>query len=278
MIFQDVTDVVAMERDLRRSERLAAVGELSANIAHEIRNPLASISGSIQLLASDQETTGESARLMEIVVRETDRLNTLITDFLCYARPAPMMKSRVALKGLFEDLIEMFISGCPANIQLDLHIAEGIELEADPEQLRQLLWNLCLNAVQAMPEGGRLGLSADWARRESTQEPKPSFREGIRDVRTSEQHRFADRSDREREDQSGAWIEIAISDSGHGIPAELQENIFDPFFTTKKEGTGLGLPTVHRIVVNHGGELQLVSEEGKGTVFLIRLPDVGASL
>ncbi|MBW2388862.1 MAG: PAS domain S-box protein [Deltaproteobacteria bacterium] len=276
VIFQDVTDVVAMESDLTRSERLAAVGELSAKIAHEIRNPLASISGSIQILASESDVTGESARLMGIVVRETDRLNHLITDFLRYARPAPTVTRPVEVGRLFADLIEMIEPTLPENIELRVDIKPGDWIESDADQLTQMLWNLCLNAVQAMPDGGRLGISvASW--------PEPSAQEAQASVRKDSMPESADDPAaampqaipaEELAAKEASWLEIEVSDTGCGISDDVLADIFEPFFTTKRGGTGLGLPTVHRIVENHGGELQLDSQLGLGTIFRIRLPGV----
>jgi two-component system sensor histidine kinase PilS (NtrC family) len=274
VIFQDVTDVVAMETDLTRSERLAAVGELSAKIAHEIRNPLASISGSIQILAGESEVKGESARLMGIVVRETDRLNHLITDFLRYARPAPTVTRPVEVDLLFSELIDMIEPTLPENIELRVDIKPGNWIESDADQLTQMLWNLCLNAIQAMPDGGRLGLSVTtWPEASAQEAPasgrKDSTSDSVGDPAAGMPHAAAAADAKE-----ASWLEIEVSDTGCGISDDLQVDIFEPFFTTKRGGTGLGLPTVYRIVENHGGELQLDSLLGQGTSFRIRLPGV----
>jgi two-component system sensor histidine kinase PilS (NtrC family) len=275
VIFQDVTRVVAMEAELRRSERLAAVGELSAKIAHEIRNPLASITGSIQILQSDLEESGEDnepARLMNIVVRETDRLNELITDFLVYARPAPLRPEVVDLESLLDEFAKVFGPARPDTVSMRVSIAEKLAVEADPGQLRQTLWNLCLNAVQAMPEGGRLTISAERCAGESPQGMQPAHRndEGIASADEGGETFSASRDP----GVAASWVQISVADDGPGIPADVQERIFEPFFTTKKSGTGLGLATVHRIIENHGGELELVSGAGRGTTFRIKLPVV----
>jgi two-component system sensor histidine kinase PilS (NtrC family) len=262
IIFQDVTAVVAMERQLRRSERLAAVGEMSAKMAHEIRNPLAAMSGSIQVLRSDlgeDSADAERRRLMDIVVREADRLNRLITDFLAFARPMPPKRESVALGGLTREVLDILDSVRPESISVELHLAEPLCVQGDSGQLRQVLWNLFHNAVEAMPRGGRLRICVEEVAGQSPQEAA-----ALR--RSDEQGR-----DREGTGEPG-WVEIAISDTGIGIPAEVQEQIFEPFFTTKKHGTGLGLSTVHRIVEGHGGSLQLESTEGVGTSFRIWLP------
>lgn len=262
LIFQDVTEVVAMERQLRQSERLAAVGEMSANMAHEIRNPLAAISGSVQVLRaglSADEAEPERDRLMQIVVRETDRLSDLIQDFLHYARPRPPNCQPVQLDALTEDVASLIRSSLPENVSLDLHLTPDSFVLADPGQTEQVLWNLCLNAVQAMPEGGELRLEVDVTPAEPAQAGNSARRKGSQEG--------SGESGREP-----AWVQLVVIDNGVGIPFEIQENIFEPFFTTKKEGSGLGLSTVHRFVESHGGRLQVSSEEGRGTSFRIFLP------
>jgi two-component system sensor histidine kinase PilS (NtrC family) len=256
VIFQDVTQVVEMEGELRRSERQAAIGRLSAAIAHEIRNPLAAISGSIQMLRSASQAAGDedSRRLMEIVLRETERLDGLITDFLQYARPAPPKLVSVPLAPLVHDLVQMFEkSRSPENpIEVRVDVQEGLAVTGDPSQLRQLLWNLYLNAAQAMPTGGRLLIAAH---------PAPPLPQGR-----------APAGRNAAEGEVAHFLELVVADTGVGIAPEVIDRIFDPFFTTRREGSGLGLATVHRIVENHGGSLRVESTVGAGTTFRIRLP------
>jgi two-component system sensor histidine kinase PilS (NtrC family) len=251
VIFQDVSEVVEMERELRRSERLAAVGQLSASMAHEIRNPLAAISGSIQMLRRGGGGGGAEAsrRLMDIVLRETDRLNRLLTEFLEYARPGPLRLESLPLQEAVAEVLAVFDASRPPGVEVAVEVEAGLRLRADPGQLRQLLWNLLLNAAQAMPEGGVISLGAQ------PSEPPQDRPRGRR-------------NDREEE----GWVEIGVRDAGCGIPAEALDHIFDPFFTTKPGGTGLGLATVHRIVEEHGGSIRVQSAEGKGTSFHVRLP------
>ncbi len=260
VIFQDLTEVVILEGDLRRSERLAALGEMGAKIAHEIRNPLAAISGSIELLRKNHPHSpveSEAARLMDIVEREADRLNRLLTDFLRYARPAPPKRLPVDLKGLVDEVLETFASACPENVEVTSDGFEAITVLADAEQMHQVLWNLILNAVQAMPEGGRL-----------------EIRSGIVSGREDQGEGGFHRNRIEDPDSLvlREWAEICVVDSGPGIPEEVQERMFEPFFTTRPDGTGLGLATVHRIVTGHGGLLLVESAEGRGTSVRIRLP------
>ena len=254
LIFQDVTQVVEMEKDLARSERLAAVGELSAKIAHEIRNPLAAISGSIEILRGNLSTPGaesEPARLMDIVVRETERLDDLIGDFLRYARPRPLKLVSVRLDALARDVLEMLDASRPSRVELRAEGLAAAEVAGDADQLRQLLWNLCLNAVQAMPEGGRLEVSTQVG----SQGALEAGRNGASGERVSEH-----------------WAEIAVQDEGVGMPPDVQARIFEPFYTTKPDGSGLGLATVHRIVESHGGALQIDSQPGQGTRVRVLLP------
>jgi two-component system sensor histidine kinase PilS (NtrC family) len=262
LIFQDVTEVVAMEAQLRRSERLAAVGEMSAKMAHEIRNPLAAISGAVQVLRGGMGPDGvdpQRTRLMEIVVREADRLNGLIQDFLRYARPKAPVSEPVHLDALIADVMKLFESSLPEGVELCVPPLPPLVVQADPSQLRQVLWNLCLNAVQAMPEGGEL--------RVSLAVPDCAPPQDLDSGRRNE-----DRGGPRASSSSSRWAEIAVADSGVGIPLEVQDQIFEPFFTTRKEGSGLGLATVHRIVESHGGMLQVESEQGRGTTFRVWLP------
>src|SRR5271157_2131357 len=256
VIFQDVTQVVEMEKELRRSERQAAIGRLSAAIAHEIRNPLAAISGSIQMLRRASQAAGDddSRRLMEIVLRETERLDGLITDFLQYARPAPPKLGSVALAPLVHDLVEMFEKSRSLEnpIEVCVDVQESVAVTGDASQLRQLLWNLYLNAAQAMPEGGRLLIAARAA--SSLPQGRPA----------------AGRNTAEGE--GTPFVELVVADTGVGIAPEVIDRIFDPLFTTQREGSGLGLATVHRIVESHGGSLRVESTVGAGTTFRIRLP------
>jgi two-component system sensor histidine kinase PilS (NtrC family) len=251
VIFQDVSDVVEMERELRRSERLAAVGRLSASMAHEIRNPLAAISGSIQILRAERERTptrDEARRLMDIVLRETERLNRLLTEFLEYARPGPLRLGALPIEEVLAEVLAIFDAARPAGVEVVVEVEPGLCLHADPGGIRQLLWNLLLNAAQAMPEGGAIAISA---RAASAPQEAPA---GGRNA-----------------GEDGGWVELDVRDAGVGIPASALEQIFDPFFTTKPGGTGLGLATVHRIVEEHGGSIRVQSAEGKGTSFQIRL-------
>ncbi len=257
VIFQDVTEVVAMERELRRAERLAALGELSASIAHEIRNPLAAISGSIQVLQAEAGAPGGSSkRLMEIVVREVDRLDRLIADFLHYARPGEPRLEPVAVAEAVREVVEMAETAGVGDVALECRVAPGLAVCADPGQLRQVLWNLLLNAVQATAGGGRVRVEAG-AGRAPQGEPV---------------------ADRTGDEGKPAWAEIAVMDQGAGIPPDVAERVFDPFFTTKPGGTGLGLAIVHRVIAEHGGAIRVErGADGFRTAFRVWLPRAEAA-
>jgi two-component system sensor histidine kinase PilS (NtrC family) len=249
-IFQDVTSVVQMEQELRRRERLAGVGELAASIAHEIRNPLAAISGSVELLCSGVPAPEDATRLREIVLREIERLDALIRDFLRYARPVPPKLEAVALLPLLDDVARMLASGVPAGAQLEVAGDPGAVALADATQLRQVLWNLVRNAFDALEGPGVVRLEASRVVG-APQEEGPGG----------------------RKPSAGGLgcVEIVVADTGRGISLAELERIFDPFYTTKPDGTGLGLPTVHRIVEGHHGALSVESQPGVGTRFRVRL-------
>jgi two-component system sensor histidine kinase PilS (NtrC family) len=255
VIFQDVTAVVRMEQELRRRERLAGVGELAASIAHEIRNPLAAISGSVELMRGEGAGP-DRERLMDIVLREIGRLDALIGDFLQFARPAPPKLVPVAVGALLAEVAEMLARAAPPGARLAHEAEPDAVALADPTQLRQVLWNLARNACDALEGPGAVRLSASRVGRAPQGHP-------------------ADGRKRGRED--AAAVEIVVEDTGRGIPLADLERIFDPFYTTKPDGTGLGLPTVHRIVESHGGALQVESQPGVGTRFRVRLPAAEAS-
>jgi two-component system sensor histidine kinase PilS (NtrC family) len=243
-IFQDLTRLREMEEHLKRADRLAAVGKMAAGIAHEIRNPLASISGSIEILKDDPGSSPQSQQLMGIVLREVNRLNTLIADFLLFARPFSPGKEKIHLNHLIEEILQMFPHDPDFNrrIRLETQFQDDLHIQGDPHQIRQVFWNLFINAAQALPEGGTLRVEL----RKNSSPPA---------ISTGRVHG-----------------EISVIDSGTGIGAEDLEKIFDPFFTTKERGTGLGLSIVHSLVEGYGGKVTVQSQPGKGTTFSVFLP------
>jgi two-component system, NtrC family, sensor histidine kinase PilS len=240
--FQDVTDIKKLERDARLRQRLAAVGEMAAGIAHEIRNPLASMSGSIQILRQELPLTDEQAQLMDIVLRESERLNDTIRSFLAYAKPQRFSTARLDVSRVLTDTAVLLRNSSEV---LDGHIIEvnvpptEVAFEADENQIRQIVWNLATNGLRAMRNGGRLTLGA--------------------------------RVDAGA-DVSADLVVLEVSDEGVGIPAEELDAIFQPFRGTFSKGTGLGLAIVHRIVSDYGGEIQVSSTPGRGTTVSVRLP------
>jgi len=255
VIFQDVTQVVSLERALRQRERLAAVGELAAGVAHEVRNPLAAISGCVEMLrALNRERSGdlEQERLMSIVLREIERLDALIADFLQFARPAAPKLEPIGVAALLGEIAEMCRAACPTGVRVRVDAAAELSVSADATQLRQVIWNLVRNAVQAVGERGDIRLAAELSPGGLPQAEDGAGRSGSAGGR-------------------GA-VEIVVADNGPGITADALERIFDPFFTTKRTGTGLGLATVHRIVTAHGGAIDVKSAPGMGAAFRVLLP------
>jgi len=239
--FQDLTDLRKMEHSVRQAERLAVVGGLAAGVAHEIRNPLASISGSIELLHQMPHADEDSRALMNIVVREIDRLNGLLTDLLDYANPRSLDLQTIDLGELVRDTIGVFLQDRTLGVTVELVAADTlgpVEMVGDAAKLRQVLWNLLRNAAEAAGQGGG----------HVTVEVAPAEREVV----------------------------VRVRDDGPGIPAEHASRVFEPFFTTKARGTGLGLATVHSLVSDHKGTVRFDSPPGGGTCFEVRLPYTGA--
>jgi two-component system sensor histidine kinase PilS (NtrC family) len=243
LTFQDVTDARRHERDARVQQRLAAVGEMAAGIAHEIRNPLASMSGSIQILRQELPLTNEQAQLMDIVLRESERLNDTIRSFLAYAKPQRQTLARIDIRTVVTDTARLLQND--AHVVGEAHdIAVSVPdtetwYDADENQLRQVVWNLATNGLRAMPDGGRLRLSVTMEAADGT--------------------------------RSGSVL-LRVEDQGVGIAPEELEGIFQPFRGGFSRGTGLGLSIVHRIVSDYGGEVQVTSRPGAGTTVTVRLP------
>jgi two-component system sensor histidine kinase PilS (NtrC family) len=227
-----------MAAHVRRVEKMAAIGEVAAGLAHEVKNPLASLSGAIQLLRDDLPCDPDHDRLMKIILREADRLSTLVSNFLLYARPPAGRPAPVDLEKALRETVELFSKRPPAGktIQTELRAERGIWVHLDPAHLKQVLWNLLVNAAEAIAESGRIRVSLAAGR---------------------------DRTAR-----------LEIADTGSGMSAETLKAIFDPFFTTKPSGTGLGLPIALRIIESYNGRLDVESHEGRGTCFRLFLPRI----
>ena len=247
IIFQDLTRIKEIEEQLRRVDRLRALGELAAGMAHEVRNPLTSISGSVQVLKKSLMLDGESQHLMNTVIREAERLNALITDFLLFAKPATKM-TKIDLRDIINETVNIFKNSPESgNIDIQLKIEDGLIVEGDSRQLKQVFWNLFINAGNAMLDGGVLRIDS----RLKTQDH--SLGSEVLGLKSDS-------------------VEVTVSDTGMGIPPEDIERIFDPFFTTRDAGTGLGLAVVHRIIENHNGKIVVKSKKGEGASFKFTLP------
>ncbi len=236
-VFQDLTEVQEMRNQVRKADRLAAIGELSAGIAHELRNPLASISGSIEVLSNELELCGENKRLMGLILRESSRLDNIISDFLEFAGLRSPRKRVVSIDTCLEEML-VLLRNNPAKcedveIVLEQHARE-VHLNVDDEQLRQVFMNLAVNSCEAMVDGGVLRIVT--------------------------------------EQEIPGQLKISFYDDGPGIDEENVGRLFEPFFTTKDRGTGLGLAIANRIIAAHGGAIEFRNRKEGGARFDILLP------
>lgn len=237
VVFHDVTLIRKMEERVKVSEKQAAFVRIAAGMAHEVRNPLAALRAATELLTQSSPSTDQEKRLLSIVIREADRLNSLLGDFLATVSNQQPNRVRVMLTDLLEETVELFASEprVGREIVLETIINKGVEVEGEPARLKQALWNLFTNALDATQDGGV-----------------------IRVVLETEQ-------------RAGQAI-IKVQDTGCGIPAEIKDRIFEPFTTTKEKGTGLGLSLVLNVVQSHKGSIEADSVSGSGSTFTMRLP------
>ncbi len=249
-IFQDLTELKEMEEQIVQADRLAAIGQLAAGVAHEIRNPLASITGSIQMFQSELDLSKDDKTLMEIVLRESARLDNILTDFLNYARPKPLTFAKC---DIFHEVVLPTIGllkrdrrfpGERIAIELD-SVPNFPKIVCDIQQIQQVFWNLFLNALQAMSSGGTLTIQTSVEKVE----------------------------DWELGTQIPIYVGvISIRDTGIGMDEETLRHIFNPFYTTKKHGTGLGLAIAHSIITHHHGFIKVKSVINEGTTCDVVLP------
>lgn len=235
--FQDLTQIRSMEESIRRKDRLAAVGRVGAGLAHEIRNPLGAMRGAIQVLESSMPPDSVQTDLMGIVLRESDRLNTIITNFLSYAKPKVGNHVEIDVRDSINDTVKLLRHSPDVTEKhaLEEHLpAMPVFVSADQTQMQQVFWNLARNALQAMPNGGRLTIRVDAS--------------GDRKVR------------------------IVFEDTGRGMPPEQVEQLFEPFSTSTTGGTGLGLSIVYQIIRDHNGSINVRSIEEEGTTITVELP------
>lgn len=232
--FRDITNIRRMEIALKKADRLAALGEISARMAHEIRNPLAALCGSVQLLSSATDIQEHDAKLLAIVTREAERLDALISEFLMYARPVTPQIKRISLHTYIEEEFH-FLANDPRfnNITLRNLVPKSAVISVDPNQLRQVIINLTQNAADAMSDEGEICIESS---------------------------------------ATSTHVQIFITDNGSGILEDTIQHLFEPFWTTKPSGTGLGLAISYRIVEAHGGTLAVESPTAGGCRFIISLP------
>lgn len=233
--------LMAMEDHVKRVDRMAAIGEMAAGLAHEIKNPLASLGGAIQMLKEEVQYQPDNERLMQIVLRETDRLSSLVNNFLMFARPPQGCMEHVALDAAVRETLSLFEKDTAifGKVEIRQSLAAKVWVEIDPVHLKQVLWNLLVNAAEAIDEKGVIEVQ----------------------VTTPTKH----------------TARLSIEDSGEGMAQETIDAIFDPFFTTKPNGTGLGLSIVHRILESYQAPLDVHSRPGRGSRFSMQFNTVHPS-
>jgi two-component system sensor histidine kinase PilS (NtrC family) len=251
VVFQDLTELRRLQRDVARADRLATVGRFAAGLAHEIRNPLAAMIGCLELLSNDLLEGGdqqsESARMLDIVHREAQRLSSLVSEFLTYARPRPPEREPLRLDELVDEVSETARAGVE-DVAIEIVHDASVEAEVDPDQIRQVVWNLVINALSAaaLDDGAARDEPAGEAPREAN----------VRVTVTGDADEAV----------------LVVEDSGPGIPEEQRARVFEPFYTTRPDGTGLGLATCYQVVDAHGGIVLVGQSELGGARFEVRLP------
>ena len=240
LIFQDLTEIKRMEENLEKSKRLALIGEMAAGLAHEMRNPLASITGSIQLLSQTARIEETDKRLMQIIVRGKDQLDHFVRDFLLLARPIPENREPVNIREIVEEVMETIklSNEWTQDIRIANTISGNNKIIANKDQIRQMIQNLLMNALQALNGKGNISIAVKNVIPE----------DGIE------------------------CVEIRVSDDGCGIEEKDLKNVFEPFFTNKEKGTGLGLTIVNRIVDGYSGKIKMESQINQGTTVTVWLP------
>jgi two-component system, NtrC family, sensor histidine kinase PilS len=237
--FQDLSEIISLEQEIRRRDRLAAMGKMAAGIAHEIRNPLAAMRGSIQVLRSELELSEDQDYLMQIVLRESDRLDRIVSDFLSYARPSQLKPTPFDLVAVVTESISLLRHSRELSDRQTV-VLEAVEPNiyfiADQNQIRQVIWNLIRNALQAMPAGGKLLVKVS------------------------------------RWENKG--VQIEFQDTGVGMTTEDMERLFEPFNSSRPGGTGLGLAIVYQIINDHNGKIDVQSQPQQGTKITIQLPSL----
>jgi len=235
-IFRDLSAIKELERKLSQNDRLALMGKMSAKIAHEVRNPLASLRGSAEILKEDDKIGGSSKKLLDLIIRESDKINERVTGFLNLSKPAKPKLKRCSVHAIIKNVLVLLRSRGDINPEINIKYNTNnnrLFSLVDEEQIERMFLNLCLNAIQAMPDGGTLTIDAD-------------IRDGM--------------------------IEIRFRDTGKGLSENKKKGLFDPFSTTSEKGTGLGLSIVREIIVAHNGQIEVISKKGEGSAFIVKLP------
>lgn len=238
---QSKAELAAMEAHLSRVQNLAQIGEMAAGLAHEIKNPLASLSGAIQILKGEMENDRDNMRLMHIVLRETDRLSSLVNNFLTFARPSAGQAKCVNLGQALAEIVTLFEKdgALRQRIEVELNTVADALIEIDPLQLRQVIWNLLLNGAESIGNQGKIKIAV-----------QPLKNERVR---------------------------VEIADNGCGMDEKTVKSIFNPFFTTKPNGTGLGLSIVYRILETYDCRMDVQSKPGQGSAFALYFKALGAT-
>lgn len=235
---QQSATIIRIEEQLRRAERLSALGELAAVLAHEIRNPLGSIRGTAEILKDDYHPGDKKFEFLEILLKESDRLNRVVDDFLRLSRPQPLSFGPCNIGEELRSIVMLVAAEAgDRGLRLELDMDDSVEIRCDRDKLHQAFLNIILNGLQSTPDGGSLSIEAGW----HTHDGSPEVRIGFRDT-------------------------------GTGISEEDRKRIFEPFFTTKQEGTGLGLAIAKKIIEVHGGRIEVSTVPQHGTTFTIFLP------
>lgn len=262
LTLRDLTQTRRMQQELRRHERLATLGQLSAGVAHEIRNPLAGIGTSAQVLLRRFEPRDERARFVRVILEEVARLDRIVTSLLQYARPRVPVLREGALEACIQRVLELQADALAKwNIQVEVDVASRLPtVYIDADLVTQVLLNVTLNALQAMPRGGTLRYEVRSLRRRHA--PRGPGR------------RASDLAGERRGARPGwlAYLQVRVSDTGAGIPRGALEKLFDPFFSTKPQGTGLGLAISQTIMHEHNGSIEVASRENRGTTVLLNFP------
>ncbi len=242
IVFQDLTEIRDLEEKAKRAEKMELLGQIAGGLAHELRNPISVINGSIEILASEMKKDDEYSRLIEVATREIERVNLIVEDFLLLTMPLDIHKvNPVDVGFIIRESVKDYLNTIKRNdINVEMSLQPGLFVNANAYRLKQVFWNLLSNAVDSMSSrGGKIKISCS-------------------------------KYDNDRDNK----IKIEFSDQGCGIDRSIIPKIFDPFFTTKKVGTGLGLAIVQKIIQGYKGEIEVFSEKGRGTRFVITLPSV----